>query len=231
MSTRTQLTAGLRTLITLGITASILATGIPGAAAAPARPSVSNGGGYVAKADPLRSARMAVRVPTLSCVKGGPSATVTIGLFGSTHTGSNTSAWTASVVASCADGVSSYRAALGDTAGPNAMRVHHGDLVQLSVHRGPVWEITDVTSHRGMGVSGPVGPDEHPTLDRHLLLGAHLSGRLSHAVDVVVRAAKINRQPFAQTPHHRRLQTRGTAVVVRPGAIADGGTSFSITIG
>lgn len=230
MSRRTALTAGLaRTVITVGVTATIFAVGLPGASAATA--SVSNGGGYLAKPAQLRSARMAVRVPTLQCAKGSPSSTVTIGLFGSMRSGSDTSPWTVSVVGSCDKGASTYRAVLGDPAGRPAMRVHHGDLVQLSVHTGPMWQITDVTTHRGVGASAAAGPGGPPKLDRHVLVGARLAGQLSRTLDVTVRAVKINHQPLAEAPHQRRVQTRGMNVVVRPGAIADSNQSFPITIG
>jgi hypothetical protein len=232
MSRRTALTARLaNAMITVGVTATIFAFGLTGASAATARASASNSGGYLAKPAQLRSARMSVRVPMLHCANGGPSSTVTIGLFGSMHSGSDTSHWTVAIVASCVDGVGKYRAALGDTAVPNAMRVHPGDLVQLSVQRGPQWQITDVTTHRGVGATAASGPSGPPKLDRHVLIGAHLGGQLSRAVGVTVRGVQINRQPVDQAPHHRRAQSRGMAIVVRPGAISMSGARFPISIG
>jgi hypothetical protein len=232
MSRRTPVTARLaRAVISVGVTAAIFAFGLTGASAATARASASNGGGYLAKPAHLRSARMAMRVPMLQCAKSGPSSTVTIGLFGSMRSGSDTSPWTVAIVASCIGGVSKYRAALGDTAGPNAMRVHHGDLVRLSVQDGPQWQITDVTTHRGVGATAASGPTGPPKLDRHVLIGAHLGGRLSRAADVTIRGVKINRQPLGQAPLHRRVQSRGMAIVVRPGGISTSGTRFPISVG
>ena len=216
-----------RGVLAIGVSACVVSM-IAAPAAARAALHAPAGGGYVATPKTVRSATMLVRVPTLPCAHTARYA-VSTGLFGFVVQGSRQVPWSLAVAASCARGVTSYRAVTSGPGGPAALlRVHPGDRVRL-VQSGPYeYEVEDVTTGEGSGGGGG-GPGATPSLRTTMLFGAKVTGTVPAAVHVTVSQTRINGTPVRKASHHaQRQSSNGRTVAYGRDLLETGGFTVAV---